>query len=304
MQVIVLGTLALDTIETVYGRRENILGGSAVFAACAACYLAPTGIIGIVGSDFPEAAWRLLASLEIDTTGIRTCPGRTFHWEGRYRENMMDRDTLCTELGVFAQHQAVAPEQYRGAECLVLGNISPVQQLAVLDSMQEPEFVVADTMNFYIQGERSALEQLIPRCDLFVVNDEEARMLTDETSLTGAARRLLERGPGAVVIKRGEHGASLHTREDTFYVPAVPLEIVRDPTGAGDAFLGGLAGYVARSGRVTPDILRQALVVGSALASFAVEDSSVERLVGLDRRELLERCTAIRMLTGFSSIEI
>lgn len=304
VKVAVVGSIALDSIETMYGSRRDVLGGSATFISIASSYLAPTGVVGIIGTDFPTEGRTFFERLGVDTTGLETAEGATFRWVGRYHQDMIGRDTLATNLGVFENFRPQVPDVYRSAPYVVLGNIHPGLQLHFLDQIPRAQFVVADTMKLWIDSAAEELGQVIKRSHLFIVNDEEARQITGEVNLARAAQALLARGPSYVVIKRGEHGASLHHAHGCFYVPAVPLLEVKDPTGAGDSFLGGLIGFIARMDRLSDEVLRQALVVAGAMASFTVEDFSVGRLAVLEKTELLERCGQIRSMTGVGHIDI
>ncbi len=295
--ILVVGSIALDSIETPHEKSEDVLGGSATYICGATSKLADTSLIGIVGSDFPDRYSQLFEEWKVNTEGLEVVEGKTFRWSGRYHSDMIHRDTLSTELGVFETFNPVIPESKKGAEYVALGNIHPDLQHRILDQVKKPKWVVADTMKLWIDIARDSLERLIPRVDAIVVNDEEARDLTGEISLTSAAAVLLEMGPSSVIIKRGEHGASLHMGEDLFYSPAFPLHKVFDTTGAGDTFLGGLIGWVAKKGNSDSATLKEGIHVGSCLASFTVESFGVDSLQAADRAGINKRLEVLRDLT-------
>ncbi len=297
--IAVVGSVAFDTIETPLGRAEGVLGGSATHFAVAASYFAPVQLVAVVGEDFPEAERDYLASRGIDLSGLEVHRGPSFRWTGRYHEDMNLRDTLSLELGVFAGFQPRLGEATRRAPFVFLANIDPTLQEAVLDQFERPAVVACDTMNHWIEGAREALEKLLPRLDLLVVNDEEARLLSGERNVTRAARRILERGTRSVLVKRGEYGAILFSPESVFAVPAYPLEEVFDPTGAGDTFAGGVMGYLAATGERSEGGLRRAIVFGGVLASFVVEDFGGQRLRTLTRDDIERRYRQFVALTEF-----
>jgi sugar/nucleoside kinase (ribokinase family) len=299
VSVVVVGSIGFDTIETPQGRAEHVLGGAATYAAVAASYFAPVQLVAVVGEDFPEAERRFLAGRRIDLAGLAVRPGRTFRWTGRYHEDMNVRDTLDLQLNVFGEFEPVLPASYRDAEYVFLANIHPGLQAQVLDQLTGPRLVACDTMNHWIESALPDLERLLRRCQLLVINDEEARLLSKERNIVRAARRLLELGPGSIIIKRGEYGA-IHFAPDTvFAVPAYPLEAVFDPTGAGDTFAGGLMGHLAASGDLSAAGVRKAIVYGSVLASYTVEQFSLDRLRGLTREDIEKRYRQFVSLTDF-----
>lgn len=306
MRVLVVGTLAFDSVKTPFGERDEVLGGSAAFVAISASYFCPVRIVAVVGDDFPREHLDFLASRGVDTGGVTTLPGRTFRWAGRYSENLNDRTTLDTQLNVLAQFRPDLPASFRDTEYVVLGNIDPELQLHVLDQVKHPRLVAGDTMNYWIEAPqyRAKLEKALKRLDVLCVNDGEARLLAGEHNLVKAASMILRMGPKALVIKRGEHGATVFTPSGVFVAPAYPLEEVRDPTGAGDAFAGGMMGYLAKKGAVDDQSLRQAVVMGSVLASFVCEDFSLDRFRTLDVKELGARYRAYKLLTTFSAEEV
>ncbi|HSJ10796.1 MAG TPA: PfkB family carbohydrate kinase [Longimicrobiales bacterium] len=299
MSLLVVGSVALDTIETPFGLRTDALGGSGTFFSAAASLFCGVHLVGVVGSDFPVDELDFLARRGVDLSGVEHAEGESFRWSGVYSYDLNSRETRETRLGVFADFQPKIPDACRDSEWIFLGNIDPVLQLDVLEQMRAPRFVACDTMNYWIESKREDLVRLLGRVDLLMVNDSEARELSGDHNLLRAARWIQAQGPSMVVVKKGEHGAILFTREFTFFAPGYPLEEVFDPTGAGDAFAGGFVGYIARSGGVTPATLRSAMIYGSALGSFAVEQFGVDRLIGLTSREVYERVEQFRQLTAF-----
>jgi len=289
MSLLIVGSVALDDIETTHGKAERILGGAASFASIAAAHFTPPQLLGIVGDDFPLEHIELFKARGVDTQALEIKPGKTFYWAGRYHADFMHRDTLLTELGVFENWSPTIPEALRGASYILLGNIHPELQLHVLEQMPSARFVACDTMNLWIKTARRALNQVIERTDLLLINDEEARMLSGEVALPLAARAIQAQGPRVVIIKRGEHGASVHTPDGVFYVPAYPVEAIVDPTGAGDTFAGALMGYLASRDSVEFSDLCQGVVQGAVLASFAVETFSLEGLVAAQPKEVEQR---------------
>jgi sugar/nucleoside kinase (ribokinase family) len=301
--IVSVGSIALDSIITPQDTAEDVLGGSATFICGAASKLVKTAVVGIVGDDFPPAYTNLFHQWGVVTTGLEIVPGKTFRWKCRYHPDMIHRDTLSTELGVFETFSPQVPVEIRDWPYVVLGNIHPAQQQQVLDQMNHPQWVIADTMKLWIDIARPALDRLISQVNALVINDEEARQLTGKISLTAAAKALIECGPQAVIIKRGEHGASLHTREGLFVAPAYPLERIVDTTGAGDTFLGGLAGWVARHNSTDWEILKQGILVGSALAAYTVESSGVDQLDKVTPEDLMRRIGVLRNLTQTREIK-
>jgi len=299
MSLLVVGSVALDTIETPFGRAEDALGGSATFFTAAASCFCRVQVVGVVGADFPEAGLHFLASRNADLSGLERLPGESFRWSGVYSFDLNSRETLSTRLGVFAEFRPHIPESFRDAEWVFLGNIDPELQLQVLDQVRNPRLVACDTMNFWIEGKRDALLDLLGRVDLLLVNDSEARELAGDHNLSRAARWIQERGPRFVIIKKGEHGAILFTPGSIFFAPGYPLEEVFDPTGAGDAFAGGLMGCLAQGGRLEDSDLRRAVIYGSAMGSFAVERFSIERFDTLEFEEIEERVRQFREMMVF-----
>src|SRR5690606_9048150 len=298
--VLVVGTVAFDSIETPFGHAERILGGSATYVGLAARFLtAPVRLCAVVGRDFPDDYVGLLEDRGLDLDGlVRDPDGDTFFWAGRYHYDLNQRDTLATHLNVLAGFEPEIPPSYRDSRVLCLGNLDPAVQLAVLDQVEGPDLVVLDTMNFWIEQTPEGLREVLRRVDVLIINDAEARQLAGEPNLIRAARLIRAMGPETLVIKKGEHGALLFANETVFAAPAYPLEDLHDPTGAGDTFLGGFAGHLARLGRYDAEAMKQAVVVGSALASFVVEAFGPERLLGLTPGAVEERVMAFHRLSA------
>jgi sugar/nucleoside kinase (ribokinase family) len=302
MTVLVVGSVALDSVETPFGKADNVLGGSAVFFSASASHLAPVQLVGVVGTDYPmDVLERSFAARPIDIAGLERAEGASFRWRGRYRHDLNVAETLETHLGVFSNFRPKIPAQFRNAPFVFLGNIDPRLQLDVLTQVAKPKLVACDTMNFWIQSRRPDLMQLLERVDLITLNDAEARQLTEQANIVKAAKWIMQHGPQHVVIKKGEHGAFMFTPSTIFFSPAYPLESVFDPTGAGDSFAGGFMGYLARSGDLSADNLRRALVYGSAMGSFAVEKFSVERLIEITPDDIKRRVSDIHRLTSFET---
>jgi sugar/nucleoside kinase (ribokinase family) len=300
MPLLVVGSIALDTVETPTDRRENVLGGSAVFFSYAASYFAPVRLAGAVGEDWPAEFTRLLQSRAIDTSAVHTVAGgKTFRWTGKYAPNMNDRETLEVHLNVLASYQPQLSDECRRAKFVFLGNAAPANQLRVLDQLIGPTLTVADTMDLWISTQRDELLELLRRVDGLVLNDAEARLLTDDENLIRAGRRVLDLGPRFVVIKKGEHGALFFSHYETYVLPAYPTPQVVDPTGAGDAFAGGMMGYLAERDNFDPTTLKQAMAYGIVVASFAVEDFSLDRLRTIERAEVDRRMEMYRKMLSF-----
>ncbi len=299
MSLLVVGSIALDSVETPFGNKTDALGGSAVFFSCSASLLHPVQLVGVVGDDFPADALDRLAARDVDLSGVEKRAGESFRWKGKYTYDLQDRETLETRLGVFADFNPEIPEKFRDAEYVFLGNIDPELQLQVLDQIRTPRLVACDTMNYWIGSKRGALLELLERIDVLMVNDAEARELSDDWNVYRAARWILDRGPSLAIIKQGVYGAVLVDKERIFYVPAFPLEEVYDPTGAGDAFAGGFMGQVARTGDVDADSLRRAMVYGAAMGSFAVERFSIDRFDEIGHGEVTARVRDFAELVRF-----
>jgi sugar/nucleoside kinase (ribokinase family) len=301
MAVLVVGTVALDSIETPHGRAERVLGGSAVYFAWAASFFTQVSLVGVVGDDFPEEYRRLLAERGLDLCGLQTQPGgKTFFWKGRYHEDMNHRDTLEVQLNVLADFEPVLPEAFRRLPYLFLGNSSPVLQMKVLQQMERrPEMVLADTMNFWIESQRPDLLRLLPCLDGLVLNDEEARLLSQDDNLIRAGKKIRALGPKFVIVKKGEHGSFLFSQDGVFVLPGYPTEEVVDPTGAGDAYAGGIMGYLASDASPPPGRLRRAIAYGSVLGSLTVEGFSLDRLRRTTRAEIDQRLENYRRMIDF-----
>jgi sugar/nucleoside kinase (ribokinase family) len=295
--VVIVGSVGIDTIETPRVKKERILGGSASYACAAASFFVKTGMVGVVGTDFPPAFRELYEETGIDLAGLQVKEGKTFHWSGVYEENMDHRRTLATELNVFASFNPELPESYRDAPFLFLANISPELQLHVLDQVHSPKFVLLDTMDLWINVAREKLIEVIGRVTMLTLNESEARHLTGEHSLMRAAQHLLSLGPRYLCIKKGENGSILFDRKNIFLVPAFPLEEVQDPTGAGDTFAGGFIGALARNGEICEESIRKAMTYGAVVASFGVEKFSLDRLQELSVYEIEERAGLFRNMS-------
>lgn len=290
MSVLVVGTVGLDNVETPSAKREDLLGGSAVYFAYAASFYTRVELVSVVGTDFPDEHKSVLEKRNVDLAGLEVAQGKTFRWSGRYHGNMIDRDTLETQLNVFGSFEPKLPESYRHLEYVFLANGPPAVQRKVLDAMaKRPKMVVTDTMNLWIDTTRPELEDLLKDTDVLVLNDSEARMLTGKHELLAAGREILKMGPSTVIVKKGEHGAMVIHEDGPFLVPAFPLEEVVDPTGAGDCFAGGIMGYLAECEDASPSTLRRAVAHGSVVASFTCEGFSLEALTGIERKDVDER---------------
>ncbi len=300
MGLLVVGSIALDSVITPFGETADALGGAAVFFSMAGAVLHPVQVVGVVGNDFPEAHLKTLAARGVDLAGVERMKGESFRWKARYSYDLNSRETLETRLGVFAQFRPRIPDKFRNAKYVFLGNIDPELQLSVLDQVKQPKLVACDTMNYWIQSKKDLLLELLRHIDILMVNDSEARELSGDWNIYRAAQWILGRGPKMVVIKQGEHGALLVDAETTFKAPAYPLEDVFDPTGAGDAFAGGFMAHVARSDDVSFSNLRRAMIYGSAMGSLAVEAFGVQRLEKLTLPEVRGRVKAFRDLVHFS----
>jgi sugar/nucleoside kinase (ribokinase family) len=299
MSLLCVGSVALDSIQTPFGRIDDALGGSATFFSAAASLYCGVQLVGVVGDDFPLHDLRFLEERGVDLAGLERRAGESFRWAGEYSYDLNSRETLETRLGVFADFQPKIPDAFRDSEWIFLGNIDPALQCDVLEQVHAPRFVACDTMNFWISGKREDLMRLLKRVDLLMVNDSEARELSGDHNLLRAARWIQAQGPDMVIIKKGEHGAILFTPEFVFYAPGYPLEEIFDPTGAGDAFAGGFLGYLARAGSTDATHLRRAVIYGSAMGSFAVERFGLDRFRDLTQREVHDRVCRFRELTAF-----
>jgi len=301
-KLVIVGAVAFDAIETPFGKTDKILGGPATFIGLAASqFEVDSAIVSIVGGDFPNEYLDMFKNRGIDISSLEVVQnGKTFFWSGKYHNDMNTRDTLATELNVLADFNPVVPETYKNSKVLMLGNLQPSVQSSVIEQMSEkPDLVILDTMNFWMDTALEDLKKVIRKVDVITINDEEARQLTSEYSLVIAAKKIMEMGPKYVVIKKGEHGALLFFENEIFYAPALPLKAVFDPTGAGDTFAGGFAGFLAQTEDFSFDNLKRAVIYGSALASFCVEKFGTERMLNLDKKELNDRILQFKNLTQF-----
>ncbi|MEH6764337.1 MAG: PfkB family carbohydrate kinase [Aequorivita antarctica] len=300
-KLVIVGTVAFDAIETPFGKTDKILGGAATYIGLAASQFKVDGaIVSIVGGDFPKEDLKMLEENGMDISALEIVEsGKTFFWSGKYHNDMNTRDTLITDLNVLADFNPKVPENYRDAEVVMLGNLHPLVQLGVIEQMNSPKLIVLDTMNFWMDSALNELMRVIAKVDVITINDEEARQLSGEYSLVKAAHKIMEMGPKYVVIKKGEHGALLFSDDDVFFAPAMPLREVFDPTGAGDTFAGGFTGYLARTGDYSYENMKNAIINGSALASFCVEKFGPERLLSLTNKEVHERIQQFKSLTQF-----
>lgn len=303
MSILVVGTVAFDTIHTPHGSAEMVIGGSGQYAAYAASYFhKDINLVSIVGDDFPDAELKELNNRGVKTDGVKIVEGgKSFFWEGRYHDNMNDRDTIVTDLNVLDTFDPILPDSYKSSEYIMLGNLTPDIQISVLDQLAgKPKIVMLDTMNLWIDIALDKLKEAISRCDVLTINDEEARMLSGEHSIVQAAAKILELGPRYLIIKKGEHGALLFDKDNVFFAPAMPLSKVTDPTGAGDCFAGGFLGYLAKAQDVSFDNMKRALIYGSAMASFVVEDFSNHKIKSINQGDIKERVIGFVKLSQFT----
>ncbi len=303
MSIVVVGSVAFDTVQTPFGRAEAIVGGSATYFSLAASQFTEVNVVAVVGEDFGERELAVFAGKQIDLGGLERAPGKTFRWGGEYSYDLNSRETLFTELNVFETFQPKLPPSYRQTDILFLGNIHPSIQLQVLEQVESRRLVAIDTMNLWIETTPAELRAVLKRVDIVLINDSEARELAGEFNLMKAARAIQAMGPRLLVIKRGENGVLLFNEEHVFVAPAYPLETVFDPTGAGDTFAGGLLGYLAQGQALDDEGLRRAIVFGSALGSFCVEDFGTRRLEKLTKDEVIDRYRRFKLLTHFEDIE-
>ena len=302
MSILVVGSVALDTVKTPFGRVEEALGGSATYFSTSASYFAGVKVVAVVGEDFPEKHVNFLKTRRVDLKGLARVPGSTFRWEGFYDYDLNKAHTVRTELGVFETFQPEIPPEYRDAEIVFLANIDPVLQKNILSQVSSPRLVAADTMNFWIENKRDALLETLKLVDILTINDAETRQLAGEPNLVRAARKIISMGPKTLIIKRGEYGVLMFNGGSTFSAPAYPLESVYDPTGAGDTFAGGFMGYIANIGDWADGNLRKALVMGSVMASFAVEDFSLGGISALDYSEIEKRFREFKRISHFEDL--
>jgi sugar/nucleoside kinase (ribokinase family) len=299
MSVLVVGSVALDSVETPFGKADDVLGGSANFFSASASLLTQVSVVGVIGSDYPVQKLEPLKNRGVDYSGLEKAEGQSFRWRGRYRHDLNSAETLETHLGVFSHFSPKIPGKLRNSPFVFLANIDPRLQLDVLEQVNRPKLVACDTMNFWIQSRRPDLLKLLSRVDLVTLNDAEARQLTEKFNLVQAAQWIMARGPRHVIIKKGEHGAFMFTQNSIFFAPAFPLESVFDPTGAGDSFAGGFIGYLANTGDLSEASMRRAVIYGSVMGSFAVEKFSIDRLLTVTRAEIDQRVRDMRRLVTF-----
>jgi len=300
--ILTVGSVAFDSIKTPFGEASRVVGGAATYFSVAASFFTDIRMVGVVGEDFGDEQMQVFGGRRIDLAGLQRVPGETFRWKGEYSFDLNSRETIYTHLNVFDQFRPVLPESYRPTPFVFLANIHPALQVDVLNQVEAPRFVAADTMNFWIEGTPDDLRAVLRRVDALIINDEEARQLSGEANLVKAARAIREMGPKLLVIKRGEYGV-LMTSDDAFFAaPAMPLEQVADPTGAGDTFAGGFMGYLASAPEVTDAVVSRAIIAGSAMASFAVEDFGLDRLLRLTQDEVRARFDAFKRLTHFEAL--
>ena len=299
MSVLVVGSVALDSVETPFGKADDALGGSGTFFSASASHFTPVQLVGIVGSDYPVDKLQPLAERGVDLAGLEHAEGKSFRWRGRYRHDLNSAETLETHLGVFSNFMPKIPEQFRSAPFVFLGNIDPRLQIDVLRQVKKPKLVACDTMNFWIESRRPELIELLKQVDIVTLNDGEARQLTEQANLVRAASWIMDMGPKHVIIKKGEHGAFLFSGKSIFFAPAFPLESVFDPTGAGDSFAGGFIGYLARTADLSEENMRRAVIYGCAMGSFAVEKFSIQRLLEISRDDIDARVKELRKLVAF-----
>ena len=301
MGVLVVGSVALDSVKTPFGEVQDALGGSATFFSVAAAYFTDVALVAVVGADFPERHVEFLKSRGIDTSGLVVEEGETFRWAGVYGYDLNDRDTIYTKLNVFENFLPRIPDRLAASEFVFLANIDPELQLSVLDQVSSPKLVACDTMNFWIESKKEVLSRLLKKVDVMIMNDSECRELAGEPNLIKAARMVLDMGPKTIVVKKGEHGALMADRESFFSAPAFPCEDVFDPTGAGDSFAGGFMGQLAKTKDVSAANIRRAVIFGTVMASFCVEQFSVDGMASLDQADIEDRFRALKDLSNFET---
>ena len=302
MSILVVGSVAFDSVETPFGKADNVLGGSATYFSTAASYFSDVKLVAVVGEDFPDEHIDFLKNKGVDVNGLKRVQGKTFRWQGSYDYDLNEAHTLATHLNVFERFKPEIPSAYQNTPYVFLANIDPVIQLDVLLQVEKPKFVACDTMNFWIEGKPQALKRLLSKVDLFVLNEGEAREFAGGPNLIKAAKQILSYGPKTVIIKRGEYGALMFNGNSVFSAPAYPLESIFDPAGAGDSFAGGLMGYLANTDDTSEANIRQAIIFGSVMASFNVEDFSLNRMKTLTLKEIHERYREFKQLTHCEDI--
>lgn len=302
MSILVVGSVAFDSVETPFGKANDVLGGSATYFSTAASYFSDVKLVAVVGEDFPDEHVDFLKNKGVDVNGLQRTAGKTFRWQGRYDYDLNEAHTLATHLNVFERFKPEIPATHRKSPYVFLANIDPDIQWNVLEQVEKPKFVACDTMNFWIEGKPDALKRLLSKVNLFVLNEGEAREFAKEPNLVKAAKQILSYGPKTLIIKRGEYGALMFNGSSVFSAPAYPLESIFDPTGAGDSFAGGLMGYLANTDNTNESNIRQAIIFGSVMASFNVEDFSLNRMKTLTLKEVHERYKEFKQLTHFEDI--
>lgn len=303
MEILVVGSVAFDSVETPFGQGADVLGGSATYFSTSASFFTGVRLVAVVGEDFPAEHRDFLSSRNIDLSGLQVAPGRTFRWKGRYGYDLNEAQTLETHLNVFEGFQPKLPEDFCGSEVVFLANIDPELQMEVVRQVKRPRLIACDTMNFWIDGKREALVRTLGQVDILIINEGETRQLANEPNLVKAARAILAMGPKTLVVKRGEYGVLVFGEHSVFSIPAYPLEEVFDPTGAGDTFAGGFIGYLAATGNFTDAAIRKATVFGSVMASFTVEDFSLDRLRSVSWQEIEARFRRFQALTAFEGLD-
>lgn len=303
MSILAIGSIAFDSVETPFGKADEVLGGSATYFSTAASFFTAVDLVAVVGEDFPQEHIDFLKQRGINTAGLTRSPGKTFRWKGSYSYDLNAATTLETQLNVFADFDPKLPESYRNAKYVFLGNIDPKLQLKVLQQVIRPRVVACDTMNFWIEGKREALLETLKYVDILLINEAEVRQLANEPNMVKAARKVLEMGPATLVVKQGEYGAVMFTPNAVFAAPAYPLEAVFDPTGAGDSFAGGFMGYLSSVDNTSDEAMRQAIIFGSVMASFNVEEFSLGRMRALDINQVRDRYRKFQLLTEFKGVD-
>jgi len=303
MSILAVGSMAFDSVETPFGKAEEVLGGSATYFSIAASFFTSVNLVAVVGEDFPSEHIEFLQKRGVNTAGLTRTAGKTFRWKGSYGYDLNEATTLDTQLNVLADFDPQLPEHYRNAEYVFLGNIDPELQLNVLKQVVRPKIVACDSMNFWIEGKRDALLETLKHVDILLINEAEVRQLAQEPNMVKAAHKVLAMGPDTLVVKQGEYGAVMFTPHSVFSAPAYPLEAVFDPTGAGDSFAGGFMGYLSSTNNVSDEAMRQAIVFGSVMASFNVEEFSLERMRTLDIEQVRDRYRKFQLLTEFKGVD-
>jgi len=303
MSLLVVGSVALDSVKTPFGEADEILGGSATYFSVSASYFTDVNLVAVVGNDFPEEHVNLLRSHSINVDGLEQRQGKTFRWKGRYDFDLNEAHTLDTQLNVFADFNPEIPDSYKDCKYVFLANIDPDLQIKVLDQIKNPKLIVCDTMNYWIKGKLDSLKKLLSKIHILVINDGETRELGKDPNVVKAAQKILSWGPECLIVKRGEYGSLMFSNSSIFSAPAYPLEFVYDPTGAGDTFAGGFMGYIAKADDLSDETKRQAIVFGSTMASFNVEKFSLERLQSLSWKEIEERFRFFKGITQFEDLK-